>query len=121
MTEFKLLNQLISSNFSTKCKVAERVRPIERRLVQSPAAQRVHLHVPIDRALDIESRYFVQLTLGPVHRNMIRTLFINKGAADKLARRPEGVEESRVQKLGVLGAGMMGGRRDPLAAKRKAC
>ncbi len=64
--------------------------------------------VPMDLALDIESRYFVQLTMDPVHRNMIRTLFVNKGAADRLARRPEGVERSRVDKLGVLGAGMMG-------------
>ena len=64
--------------------------------------------VPIDVALRIESKYFTRLTMDPVYRNMIRTLFINKGAADKLARRPTGVEKSRVNKLGVLGAGMMG-------------
>ncbi len=39
---------------------------------------------------------------------MMRSLFVNKGAADKLARRPAGIEKSRVTKLGVLGAGMMG-------------
>ena len=64
--------------------------------------------VPMDTALRIESKYFTQLTMDPVYRNMTRTLFINKGEADKLARRPEGVPKSQVKKLGMLGAGMMG-------------
>jgi 3-hydroxyacyl-CoA dehydrogenase/enoyl-CoA hydratase/3-hydroxybutyryl-CoA epimerase len=64
--------------------------------------------VPIDTGLDIESQYFGQLLAGPVARNMMRTLFMNKGAADKLVRRPKGIEKSAVKKLGILGAGMMG-------------
>ena len=64
--------------------------------------------VTIDQGLDIESKYFTSLLMDPVARNMIRTLFINKGAADKLARRPQGVDKTQVQKLGILGAGMMG-------------
>jgi 3-hydroxyacyl-CoA dehydrogenase/enoyl-CoA hydratase/3-hydroxybutyryl-CoA epimerase len=64
--------------------------------------------LPIDRALKIESEYFTSLLRTPVARNMIRTLFVEKGKADKLARRPEGVPASKVQKLGILGAGMMG-------------
>lgn len=64
--------------------------------------------MPIDKGLQIESKYFAQLLAGPVARNMMRTLFINKGLADKLARRPKGVEKSQVKKLGILGAGMMG-------------
>ena len=63
---------------------------------------------PIDTGLDIESQYFGTLLAGPVARNMMRSLFINKSAADKLARRPEGIEKSKVSKLGILGAGMMG-------------
>jgi len=63
---------------------------------------------PIDTGLDIESQYFGQLVSGVTARNMMRSLFVNKGAADKLARRPRGVEKSRVTKLGILGAGMMG-------------
>jgi 3-hydroxyacyl-CoA dehydrogenase/enoyl-CoA hydratase/3-hydroxybutyryl-CoA epimerase len=61
-----------------------------------------------DAGLKIESQYFGSLLCGVVARNMMRTLFVNKGKADKLARRPEGVEKSRVSRLGVLGAGMMG-------------
>lgn len=63
---------------------------------------------PFDTGLDIEAQYFGQLVSGVTARNMMRSLFVNKGAADKLVRRPKGVEKSRVTKLGVLGAGMMG-------------
>jgi 3-hydroxyacyl-CoA dehydrogenase/enoyl-CoA hydratase/3-hydroxybutyryl-CoA epimerase len=64
--------------------------------------------LPIDKALDVETKYFVSLLLHPVSRNMTRTLFINKGAADKLVRRPQGPEKRVVTRLGILGAGMMG-------------
>ena len=64
--------------------------------------------VPFDSGLRIEARYFVSLLMNPVYRNMTRTLFINKGAADKLVRRPAGIAKSRVTRLGMLGAGMMG-------------
>ena len=61
-----------------------------------------------DAGLEIESQYFGTLLAGPVARNMMRTLFVSKGKADKLARRPGGVDKSQVRKLGILGAGMMG-------------
>ncbi len=61
-----------------------------------------------DEGLKIESQYFGTLLAGPVARNMMRSLFVSKGQADKLVRRPSGVEPSQVRKLGILGAGMMG-------------
>ena len=64
--------------------------------------------LPIDRGLTVESQYFATLMANPVAKNMVRTLFVNKGAADKLVRRPKNVAESNVNTLGVLGAGMMG-------------
>jgi len=64
--------------------------------------------VPLNTALEIESKYFAQLVTGPVARNLIRTTFVNKGLADKLAARPAGVPKFQVKNLGVLGAGMMG-------------
>jgi 3-hydroxyacyl-CoA dehydrogenase/enoyl-CoA hydratase/3-hydroxybutyryl-CoA epimerase len=64
--------------------------------------------LPMDKALDIETKYFVSLLMSPVSRNMMRTLFVSKGAADKLVRRPQGPKKREVTKLGVLGAGMMG-------------
>ena len=35
--------------------------------------------LPIDKGLQIESKYFAQLVTGPVARNLIRTMFVNKG------------------------------------------
>jgi 3-hydroxyacyl-CoA dehydrogenase / enoyl-CoA hydratase / 3-hydroxybutyryl-CoA epimerase len=64
--------------------------------------------LPIDKGLDVEAKYFARLVTSPVSRNLIRTMFVNKGNADKLAARPAGVPKSQVKKLGVLGAGMMG-------------
>ncbi|MFQ5563010.1 MAG: 3-hydroxyacyl-CoA dehydrogenase NAD-binding domain-containing protein [Parvularculaceae bacterium] len=64
--------------------------------------------VPIDTAIRIESKYFLKLASSAQSRNMIRTLFINKQAAEKGERRPEGVEKTDIKKVGVLGAGMMG-------------
>jgi 3-hydroxyacyl-CoA dehydrogenase/enoyl-CoA hydratase/3-hydroxybutyryl-CoA epimerase len=64
--------------------------------------------LPMDAALQIESKYFGKLLSGPVARNLMRTMFVNKGLADKLSRRPTGPARSQVKKLGILGAGMMG-------------
>lgn len=64
--------------------------------------------LPMDKALEVESKYFTLLQLDPVSRNMIRTLFINKGKADKLMHRPEGVPKTTFRKIGVVGAGLMG-------------
>lgn len=64
--------------------------------------------VAIDVGLRIESKYFGKLLSDPVARNLTRTLFINKGAADKLAARPKDLPRSKFTKIGVVGAGMMG-------------
>src|SRR5690606_31727200 len=40
--------------------------------------------LPFDRGLAVESKYFGKLLAGPVARNMMRTLFVNKGLADAL-------------------------------------
>jgi len=66
------------------------------------------LQLPFDKALAVESKYFAVLLTDPVARNIIRTTFISKQAAEKGARRPPGIPRSTVTRLGVLGAGMMG-------------
>jgi len=66
------------------------------------------LQLPMDKALSVESKYFARLLTDPVARNIIRTTFISKQAAEKGARRPKGVAKHTVSKVGVLGAGMMG-------------
>ncbi len=59
--------------------------------------------LPIDKALDIETKYFVSLLMDPVSRNMMRTLFVNKGAADKLVRRPSEPEKRPVPAVTGIG------------------
>jgi 3-hydroxyacyl-CoA dehydrogenase / enoyl-CoA hydratase / 3-hydroxybutyryl-CoA epimerase len=66
------------------------------------------LQVPMDTGLKIEGRYFAQLMTGTVAPNIVRSLFINKGQADKLVRRPKNIPKGKIKKLGVLGSGMMG-------------
>ena len=64
--------------------------------------------LPMDTAIRIESKYFATLLMGDVAPNMIRTLFVNKQAAEKGIRRPKDVPPMKTKKLGMLGAGMMG-------------
>ncbi|WP_417622325.1 3-hydroxyacyl-CoA dehydrogenase NAD-binding domain-containing protein [Parasphingorhabdus sp.] len=66
------------------------------------------LQLPFDKALSVESKYFARLLTDPVARNIIRTTFISKQAAEKGARRPVGLPKHKIAKVGVLGAGMMG-------------
>ena len=64
--------------------------------------------VPFDTAIRIECKYFAKLMADPVAKNMIRTLFVNKQAADKGAARPKDVPPVDIKKVGVLGGGLMG-------------
>ncbi|MEL6450138.1 MAG: 3-hydroxyacyl-CoA dehydrogenase NAD-binding domain-containing protein [Pseudomonadota bacterium] len=64
--------------------------------------------VPFDTALKIEARWFTNVLMNPSSGAMIRSLFVNKEALEKGAVRPADVPDQRVQKLGVLGAGLMG-------------
>ncbi len=64
--------------------------------------------LPFDKALSVESKYFAKLLTSPVSRNIIRTTFLSKGAAERGARRPKDIAKTEFSKVGVLGAGMMG-------------
>ncbi|RYG90917.1 3-hydroxyacyl-CoA dehydrogenase [Loktanella sp. IMCC34160] len=63
--------------------------------------------VPFDTALKIEARWFTHVLMNPSSSAMIRSLFVNKEALEKGANRPA-VDDQKVTKVGVLGAGMMG-------------
>lgn len=64
--------------------------------------------LPMSKAIQVETKYFLSLFADPVAQNMIRTLFVNKQAAEKGAGRPEGIDRIEIKKVGVLGAGLMG-------------
>jgi 3-hydroxyacyl-CoA dehydrogenase/enoyl-CoA hydratase/3-hydroxybutyryl-CoA epimerase len=61
-----------------------------------------------DAASMVESRYFAACCMSAQSRNMIGTLWYQLNAIKKGASRPQGVPRSKVAKLGILGAGMMG-------------
>lgn len=66
------------------------------------------MQVTVDRALEIEARYFIKLLGTKEAKNMIRTGFMGIQAAKKGKARPKDEPKYDVKKLGILGAGMMG-------------
>ncbi|MBK9134357.1 MAG: enoyl-CoA hydratase/isomerase family protein [Betaproteobacteria bacterium] len=62
-----------------------------------------------DTACVVESRYFAACVMSAEAKNMIHTLWFQLNAIKKGASRPAGVPRAKVGKLGILGAGMMGG------------
>lgn len=64
--------------------------------------------VDFDTALRIESRYLARLIVSPVAKNMINTFFFNMNAIKSGQSRPKDVPRYKPQKVGLLGAGMMG-------------
>ncbi|WP_315912955.1 3-hydroxyacyl-CoA dehydrogenase NAD-binding domain-containing protein [Arthrobacter sp. lap29] len=64
--------------------------------------------VDVDTALEIESRYFVEVVTGAVSTNMIKAFFFDMGHISAGGSRPKGFEKYTAKKVAVLGAGMMG-------------
>jgi 3-hydroxyacyl-CoA dehydrogenase/enoyl-CoA hydratase/3-hydroxybutyryl-CoA epimerase len=56
----------------------------------------------------VESRYFAACVMSQASKNIINTLWYQLNAIKKGASRPAGFAPSKVAKLGILGAGMMG-------------
>jgi 3-hydroxyacyl-CoA dehydrogenase/enoyl-CoA hydratase/3-hydroxybutyryl-CoA epimerase len=56
----------------------------------------------------VESRYFAACVMSQESKNIINTLWHQLNAIKKGASRPAGQAPSKVKKLGILGAGMMG-------------
>ena len=63
----------------------------------------------IDAGLEIEQRYFGLLAASKSAKNKIRTRFMATEAARKQSRRPQGEPRFAPRKVGVVGAGLMGG------------
>jgi 3-hydroxyacyl-CoA dehydrogenase / enoyl-CoA hydratase / 3-hydroxybutyryl-CoA epimerase len=69
--------------------------------------------VDFDHALEIESRYFIELATGQVSKNMIQAFWfdLNRVTGDRGRAGAGGgdpIERYRVKKVVILGAGMMG-------------
>ena len=64
--------------------------------------------VDFETAQVIESRYFTELCIGQVSKNMIQAFFFDMQKITGGSSRPKGVPKQTFTKVGVLGAGMMG-------------
>lgn len=65
--------------------------------------------VDFDTALRIESRYLAKVIVSPVAKNMINTFFFDLNAIKAGKSRPKVEGRWKPGKVGILGAGMMGG------------
>ncbi|PZO76203.1 MAG: 3-hydroxyacyl-CoA dehydrogenase [Mesorhizobium amorphae] len=66
------------------------------------------LLVPFDTALRIEQRYFTHVLQTTEAAMMVRSLFVSLQELNKGARRPKNQPETKLTKVGVIGAGFMG-------------
>ncbi|MEZ4473131.1 MAG: 3-hydroxyacyl-CoA dehydrogenase NAD-binding domain-containing protein [bacterium] len=60
-----------------------------------------------DSAMQVEARYFVGTVVSDQAKDMIRTFWYHRNAVNAQANLPK-IADARVQKVGILGAGMMG-------------
>ncbi len=70
-------------------------------------------YVDFDTAMRIESRYLAKIAVGQVAKNMVSAFFFNLNAIKSGAGRPKSASSDiprwKPAKVGILGAGMMGG------------
>ncbi|HXZ16755.1 MAG TPA: 3-hydroxyacyl-CoA dehydrogenase NAD-binding domain-containing protein, partial [Roseiarcus sp.] len=66
------------------------------------------LQLPMDLALANESKHFANILLSKEAAAMIRSLFLSMGELNKGARRPANVPPTKLNRIGVIGAGLMG-------------
>ncbi|MBC3919524.1 enoyl-CoA hydratase/isomerase family protein [Undibacterium sp. CY18W] len=64
--------------------------------------------VDFENALKIEARYFTHLVTGQVARNMTGTLFFQMQDIASGKSRPPEIPKTKINRLGIIGAGMMG-------------
>ncbi|WP_317931977.1 3-hydroxyacyl-CoA dehydrogenase NAD-binding domain-containing protein [Halioxenophilus sp. WMMB6] len=64
--------------------------------------------IDFDAALRVETRALAYLITHPVSKNIINSTFFQLNQINSGASRPQGIAKSKVSKVGILGAGMMG-------------
>ena len=67
------------------------------------------LQLPMDLGLAVEAKHFANILLSKEAAAMIRSLFLSMGELNIGARRPANIPPTSLKKIGVLGAGLMGG------------
>jgi 3-hydroxyacyl-CoA dehydrogenase/enoyl-CoA hydratase/3-hydroxybutyryl-CoA epimerase len=74
--------------------------------------------VDVDNALEIETRYFIDLVTGQTSKNMIQAFWFDLQSINNGGARPAGVPRWKAQRVAVLGAGMMGAGIAYICARR---
>jgi len=74
--------------------------------------------LPMNTALKIESKYRARVLSQPIAANRIRTGLVHRRAAESLDSRPTGYPPGRIERLGIIGAGLMGAGIARVAAAR---
>jgi 3-hydroxyacyl-CoA dehydrogenase/enoyl-CoA hydratase/3-hydroxybutyryl-CoA epimerase len=97
--------QLIAAAAATLSKKTRGLLPAPERVLAVAAEATI---VDFDTALRIESRGLTYLVMTPQAKNIINTMFFQMNEVHGGASRPKGIASSKIRKLGVLGAGMMG-------------
>ncbi|HEY3653705.1 MAG TPA: enoyl-CoA hydratase-related protein [Steroidobacteraceae bacterium] len=97
--------QFIGAATATLTKKTRGLLPAPERVLAVAAEATI---VDFDTALRIESRGLTYLVMTPQAKNIINTMFFQMNEVHGGASRPKGIAHSKVRKLGVLGAGMMG-------------
>ena len=62
----------------------------------------------LESALEIEARHFASLVVSREAKNMVRTLHFAMNEANAMRSRPAGIAPRKFNRIGLLGAGMMG-------------
>lgn len=75
------------------------------------------LRRPVPEALQIEAQAFARLTSSPVHGNLLHVFRLREDARRTRVHVPD-AEPAEVRRMGVLGAGVMGGGIAQVAASR---
>jgi 3-hydroxyacyl-CoA dehydrogenase / enoyl-CoA hydratase / 3-hydroxybutyryl-CoA epimerase len=99
------LGQLYSTTATAIARDTQHNRPAPIAILTAVARG---LPLPFDAGMRVETRQFVLVFRDPTARNIIRTQFFNKAAADNLARRPVGPAPRTFERIGIVGAGLMG-------------
>ena len=66
------------------------------------------LPLTIEKGLEVEARYFTKAYFSKEARNIVRTGFFAMNEAKKGKSKPAGYDFYKINKLGIIGAGMMG-------------
>jgi 3-hydroxyacyl-CoA dehydrogenase/enoyl-CoA hydratase/3-hydroxybutyryl-CoA epimerase len=99
------VSQMITGSIAMTIKKTRGLLPAPQRILDV-VSETVRLE--FDAALQVETRGLTYLAMTPQAKNIITTMFFQMNAINSGASRPKDIERSKVSKLGILGAGMMG-------------